>query len=159
MYFSLSHLSLSLTSNTWTGNLTERCLQIWLNVARIRIASAMAAMVRLNWIWRWNAISFTSKFKLYKSTPSSSVAVKHGACLLSLKKGVQSFETKCMRKLLRVSCREHKTNTVQNLKVPSTANTCSQFKTSKCRVQLTLVHSSKPQSAVHSSKPQSAEHR
>ena len=34
---------------------------------RIRIASAMAAMARLNRIWRCNTISFASKFKLYKS--------------------------------------------------------------------------------------------
>ena len=34
---------------------------------RIRIASAMAAMARLNKIWRCNTISFANKFKLYKS--------------------------------------------------------------------------------------------
>ena len=33
----------------------------------IRIALAMAAMARLNRIWWCNTISFTSKFKLYKS--------------------------------------------------------------------------------------------
>ena len=32
---------------------------------RIRIASAMAAMARLNWIWWYNNTSFTRKFKLY----------------------------------------------------------------------------------------------
>ena len=31
----------------------------------ISIASAMAAMARLNRIWRYNLISFASKFKLY----------------------------------------------------------------------------------------------
>ena len=35
--------------------------------AHIRITSAMAAMARLNRIWRCNTISFASKFKLYKS--------------------------------------------------------------------------------------------
>ena len=34
---------------------------------RIKIASAMAAMARLNRIWRCSTISFASKFKLYKS--------------------------------------------------------------------------------------------
>ena len=34
---------------------------------RIRIASAMAAMARLNRMWMCNTISFASKFKLYKS--------------------------------------------------------------------------------------------
>ena len=33
----------------------------------IRIASAMAAMERLNRLWRSNTISFASKFKSYKS--------------------------------------------------------------------------------------------
>ena len=38
------------------------------------------------------------------SPSSSSTAVKHGPCLLTLKKkkkGIQAFETKCLRKLLR----------------------------------------------------------
>ena len=34
---------------------------------RIRIASAMAAMARLNKIWRCNTISFANKFKLFNS--------------------------------------------------------------------------------------------
>ena len=34
---------------------------------RTRIASAMAAMARLNRIWRCNTISFAIKFRLYKS--------------------------------------------------------------------------------------------
>ena len=34
---------------------------------RIRIASAMAAMARLNGDWRCNTISVASKFKVYKS--------------------------------------------------------------------------------------------
>ena len=38
---------------------------------RIRITSAMAAMARLNRIWRCNTISFASKFKLYKSLVTS----------------------------------------------------------------------------------------
>ena len=40
---------------------------------RIRITSAMAAMARLNRIWRCNTISFASKFKLYKSLVTSVV--------------------------------------------------------------------------------------
>ena len=38
---------------------------------RIRIASEMAAMARLNRIWRCSTISFASKFKLYKSLVTS----------------------------------------------------------------------------------------
>ena len=39
----------------------------------IKIASAMAAMARLNRIWRCNTISFASKFKLCKSLVTSSL--------------------------------------------------------------------------------------
>ena len=39
--------------------------------ACIRIASAMAAMARLNRIWQCNTISFASNFKLYKSLVAS----------------------------------------------------------------------------------------
>ena len=39
---------------------------------RIRIVSAMAAMGRLNKIWRCNTISFASKVKLCKSPVTSS---------------------------------------------------------------------------------------
>ena len=38
------------------------------------------------------------------------MAVKHGPCLLTLKKRIQAFETKCMRKLLHISHLEHKTD-------------------------------------------------
>ena len=59
----------------------------------IRTASAMVAMARLNQIWQCNTISSASKFKLYKSlvTSSSSTAVKHGLCLLTLKKKNPGF--------------------------------------------------------------------
>ena len=38
---------------------------------RIRSASAVAAVARLNRIWRGNIVSFTSTFKLYKSLVTS----------------------------------------------------------------------------------------
>ena len=38
------------------------------------------------------------------------MAVKHGPCLLTLKKRVQAFETKCLKKLLHISYLGHKTN-------------------------------------------------
>ena len=44
------------------------------------------------------------------SPPFFSMAVKHGPCLLTLKKGSKLFETSCMRKLLRISHLEHKAN-------------------------------------------------
>ena len=44
------------------------------------------------------------------SLPSSSMAVKHGLRLLSLKKRVQAFKTKCLWKLLSISYVKHETN-------------------------------------------------
>ena len=37
------------------------------------------------------------------------MAAKHRPCLLTLKKSIQAFETKCTMKLLRISYVEHKT--------------------------------------------------
>ena len=45
----------------------------WSAEVRIRIAPAMAAMARLNRIWRCNTISFASKFKLCKSLVTSNL--------------------------------------------------------------------------------------
>ena len=79
---------------------------------RIRIDLSMAAMARLKRIWRCNTTSFANKFRLYKSlvTSSISMVVKHGPCLLTLKKRIQAFETNCLRKLLCFTYLEHKTN-------------------------------------------------
>ena len=78
---------------------------------RVRIASAMAAMARLNRIWRCNTISFASKFKLYKSLVTSILLYDCGTwtLLASPEKRIQAFETKCLRELLHISCLEHKT--------------------------------------------------
>ena len=38
------------------------------------------------------------------------MAVKHGPCLLILKKRILAFESKCLRKLLRIFYLEHKAN-------------------------------------------------
>ena len=56
---------------------------------RIRIAWAMAAMASLNGICQNNIISFKSKLKCTHLLlpPYSSMAVRHGACLLNLGKG------------------------------------------------------------------------
>ena len=73
----------------------------------------MAVMARLN--SRCNTISFARKFKYYKSLCHlhPPLCLKQGSCWLTLKKEEeknQAFETKCLRKLLRISCLEHKTN-------------------------------------------------
>ena len=77
---------------------------------RIRIASAMA---RLNRIWRRNTISFASKFKLYESLATYILLYVCDTWILfadSKKKRIKVFETKYMRRLLRISYLEHKTN-------------------------------------------------
>ena len=72
----------------------------------------MAAIARLNGIWRCSAISFTSKFKLYRSLVTSILlyGCKTWTLLADSEKGIQSFETKCLRKLLCISYLEHKLN-------------------------------------------------
>ena len=79
---------------------------------RIMLASVMAAMARLNRILQYSTISLASKAMQYKSlsASSSSAAVKHGPCLLTPRKGIQAFETNCLRKLRRISYLEHTTN-------------------------------------------------
>ena len=78
----------------------------------IRIASAMAAMARLNRIWQCNTISFASKFKLYK-LPVAFILLygcETWTLIADSEKRNQVFETECLRKLLRISCLEHKIN-------------------------------------------------
>ena len=72
---------------------------------RIRIASAMAAIVRLKesgGVTPSASQASSSSASLF-SPPSSSMAVKHGPWLLTPTKRIQTFETECPRKLLRIS--------------------------------------------------------
>ena len=57
-------------------------------------------------------MSFTSKFKLYKSflLPPSPLSFETGTLLVDSEKRIQAFETKCLRKLLPSSYLEHRTN-------------------------------------------------
>ena len=73
---------------------------------RIRIASAMAAMARLN------TISCASKFKLYKSLVFSILLYGCGTRipLADSEKRIQAFETKRLRTLFCIFYLEHKTN-------------------------------------------------
>ena len=68
-------------------------------------------MVRLNRACRSNTISFTSKFKLYESFVISILlyGCETWAVIADSEKRIQTFETKCLRKLLRISYLEHKT--------------------------------------------------
>ena len=79
---------------------------------RIRIASAMAAVARLNRIRQRNTISFASKFMLYESLITFILPYGCGTwnLLADSEKGIQAFESKCLRKLTGVSFLEHKIN-------------------------------------------------
>ena len=72
----------------------------------------MAAMARLNRIWWCNIISVASKFKLCKSLVTYVLiyGCETWTLLADCEKRSQTFETKCLRKLLRISYLEHKTN-------------------------------------------------
>jgi hypothetical protein len=78
----------------------------------IRIATATSAMARLNRIWKSNAISFPTKYKLFKSLVVS--ILLYGCETWTLhadtERRIQAFENKCLRRLLRISYLEHKTN-------------------------------------------------
>ena len=67
---------------------------------------------RLKGMWRCNTVSFASKFKLYKSLVSSIFlyGCKTWTLLADSERRIQAFETKCLRKLRRISCLEHETN-------------------------------------------------
>ena len=81
-------------------------------VVRIMIASAMAAMARLNRIWQCNTISFASKFKLYGSLVTSILlyGCETWTLLPDFEKRIQAFETKCLKRILCISCLEQKTD-------------------------------------------------
>ena len=82
----------------------------------IQIATATAVMARLTRVWKSN-ISFWTKFKLYKSLVISTLlyGCETWTLLAETERRIQAFENKCLRKLLCISCWEHKTNEyVQN---------------------------------------------
>ena len=76
---------------------------------------AMAAITRLNRIWRCNIISFASKIKLYESLVTSILlyGCQTWTLLADSEKRVQ------VRKFLRISYLEHKTNDWVRSKISS----------------------------------------
>ena len=79
---------------------------------RIRIGTATSAMARLDRIWRSNSINFTTKYRLYKSLVVSILlyGCETWILLAESEKKIHAFKNKCLRKLLRISYHEHKTN-------------------------------------------------
>ena len=77
----------------------------------IRIAQATSAMARLERVWK-SKISFPTKYKLFRSLVVSILlyGCESWTLMADTEKKVQAFENKSLRKLLRISWREHKTN-------------------------------------------------
>lgn len=78
---------------------------------KTRLGMATAALTRLTKIWK-STIDFKVKLKLYKSLVVSILLYGCEAWTLTadLEKRICAFESKCFRKLLRVSYMEHRTN-------------------------------------------------
>ena len=71
----------------------------------------MAAIARLNRIWRCNTSGFASKFKLYKSLVTAILySCEIWTLVADSERRIQALETKCLRKLFGIYYLEHKTN-------------------------------------------------
>ena len=78
---------------------------------RIHIATATVATAKLKHIWK-SKISFRTKHKLFKSLVCSILlyGCESWTLLAETERRIQAFENKCLRKLLNISYKEHKTN-------------------------------------------------
>ncbi|KAI8487879.1 hypothetical protein Bbelb_343270 [Branchiostoma belcheri] len=92
---------------------------------RRRLGVATSAFSRLSRLWKTNNISFSVKHKLYKALVVTILlyGCETWTLLAQTERKIQSFETKCLRRLLQISYKEHKTNKyvrdlVQSLVVP-----------------------------------------
>ena len=79
---------------------------------KTRLAMATAAMAKLQRVWKSKEISFPTKTKLYKALVVSILLYGCESWTLTAEstKKIQSFETKCFRRLLGISWKDHKTN-------------------------------------------------
>ncbi|GFS24369.1 endonuclease-reverse transcriptase [Elysia marginata] len=75
------------------------------------IALATAAFAKLVKIWK-SSISFKAKHKLFRSLVSSTLTYvcEKWTLLADRDRRIQAFENKCLRKLLRISYKDHVTN-------------------------------------------------
>ncbi|GFR93520.1 retrovirus-related Pol polyprotein LINE-1 [Elysia marginata] len=78
---------------------------------RTRIALATAAFAKLGKIWK-SSISFKAKHKLFRSFVISilTYGCETWTLLADTERRIQLFENKCLRKLLRISYKDHVTN-------------------------------------------------
>ena len=80
---------------------------------KTRIGAATSAMAKLNKIWRSKDISFPTKLKLYKALVVSILlyGCESWTMTAETSRRVQTFETKCFRRLLNIPWQAHETNT------------------------------------------------
>lgn len=90
---------------------------------KTRLAIATSAMAKLSKIWRSREISFSTKMKLYKSLVLSILLYGCESWTLTAEttKRVQTFETKCFRRLLGISWRDRKSNDFVRSQITSLA--------------------------------------
>ena len=79
---------------------------------KTRIAMATSALARLDKIWKSREMWFGTKYKLYKSLVQSIFLYGCESWTLTAEttKRIQAYENKCLRRLLGISWKEHKTN-------------------------------------------------
>ena len=86
------------------------------NEIRIRLATAVSALVKLEKIWHSGEIEFKLKFRLYNSLVLTTLL--YGCEIWTLleesKKKIRGFESKAHRRLLNISYKERKTNIMVN---------------------------------------------
>ena len=77
-----------------------------------RIAIATSTMAKLDKIWKNKGIRFPSKMKLYRALVLSTLLYGCESWTMSAEttKKVQTFETKCFRRMLGITWQEKKTN-------------------------------------------------
>ena len=79
---------------------------------KTRIAMATQALAKLSKIWKSKEISFSTKIKIHKAIVLSTMLYGCESWTLnadSMTK-IQTFENKCLRKLLGISWKDHRTN-------------------------------------------------
>ena len=84
-----------------------------------RIAQTTAALTRLKPVWNGGSISLSSKIRLMRSLVTSIFlyACESWTLTAELQRRIQAMETRCYRKILRISYKDHVTNEEVRAKV------------------------------------------
>lgn len=90
---------------------------------KTRLAIATSTMAKLNKIWSSKNISFPTKITLYKALVLSILLYGCESWTMTAEttRRVQTFETKCYRRMLGISWKDHKTNDFVRAQITSRA--------------------------------------